>query len=59
MRLISVNEAAARLGLSPLTIRRLIRCGKLPHVRPTPRTVRLRETDLEAFLQARIGEAAR
>ena len=57
MRLITVNEAAARLGLSPLTIRRLIREGKLPHVRPTPRAVRVREADLEAFLQGRIGES--
>jgi excisionase family DNA binding protein len=49
MRLISVNEAAARLGLSPLTIRRLIRRGELPHVRPTPRTVRVPESAISAL----------
>jgi excisionase family DNA binding protein len=43
MRLISVNEAADRLSLSPLTIRRLIKRGELPHARPTARTVRIPE----------------
>ncbi len=49
MRLMSVNEAAARLGLSPLTVRRLIRRGVLPHARPTPRTVRVPESAVEAL----------
>ena len=49
MRLITVNEAAARLGLSPLTIRRLIQRGELPHVRPTRRTVRIPESAVTAL----------
>ncbi len=49
MRLLSVNEVAVRLGLSPLTIRRLIRQGKLPHVRPTPRTIRVPESAVTAL----------
>jgi excisionase family DNA binding protein len=49
MRLISVNEAADRLSLSPLTIRRLIRRGTLPHARPTPRTVRVPESAVAAL----------
>jgi excisionase family DNA binding protein len=49
MRLISVNEAADRLGLSPLTIRRLIQRGELPKVRPTPRTVRIPESAVTAL----------
>ena len=53
MRLISVNEAAIRLGLSPLTIRRLIRRGELPAVHPTKRAVRLREEEVEALI--RVG----
>jgi excisionase family DNA binding protein len=56
MRLISVNEAAARLGLSPLTIRRLIRRGELPHVRPTGRAIRVPEDAVEAII-ARKGTA--
>lgn len=50
MRLISVNEVAARLGLSPITVRRLIHRGTLPHVRPTGRTVRVPEDAVEAII---------
>jgi excisionase family DNA binding protein len=49
MRLISVNQAADRLGLSPLTIRRLIQRGELPQVRPTPRTIRIPESAVIAL----------
>jgi excisionase family DNA binding protein len=49
MRLLSVNEVASRLGLSPLTVRRLIRQGKLPYVRPTPRTIRVPESAVIAL----------
>ncbi len=58
MRLISVNEAAARLGLSPLTIRRLIRRGDLPHVRPAGRAVRVREEDVQALIRVGYRSAA-
>jgi excisionase family DNA binding protein len=56
MRLISVNEAADRLGLSPLTIRRLIQHGELPHVRPTPRTVRIPESAVIALATATTND---
>jgi excisionase family DNA binding protein len=49
MRLISVNEAGARLGLSPLTIRRLIQRGDLPHVRPAGRIARIPEEAVTAL----------
>jgi excisionase family DNA binding protein len=44
MRLISVNETAARLGVSPSTVRKLISAGLLPQVRVTRRTVRVPES---------------
>ncbi len=50
MRLISVNEVASRLSLSPLTVRRLIRRGELPHVRPTGRSIRVPEDAVEAII---------
>lgn len=57
MHLISVNEAATRLGLSPLTIRRLIRRGDLPHVRPTGRSVRIPEDAIADFIARRVTKA--
>ena len=59
MRLISVNEAAVRLGLSPLTVRRLIRRGTLPHVRPTGRTVRVPEDAVEALAKRQATAGGR
>jgi excisionase family DNA binding protein len=55
MRLISINEAAERLSLSRLTIRRLIRRGVLPHVRPTGRTIRVPEDAVEALARGASG----
>ncbi len=52
-RLIRVDEAADRLGLSPVTVRRMLSTGELPCVRPRPRAVRVREEDLLALM--RIG----
>jgi excisionase family DNA binding protein len=57
MRLITVNEAATRLGLSPLTVRRLIRRGQLPHVRPAGRTVRVPEDAVEAIITGKAASA--
>ena len=52
-RLLSVEEAARRLRLSPLTVRDYIRRQGLPAVRLSPRVLRVRERDLEAWLEAR------
>jgi excisionase family DNA binding protein len=52
-RLIRVDEAAARLGVSEITVRRMLSTGQLPCVRPRPRVIRVREDDLEALM--RVG----
>jgi len=59
MRLISINEAADRLSLSRLTIRRLIRRGVLPHVRPAGRIIRVPEDAVEALVRGSNAKAAR
>ena len=53
MRLISINEAAHRLSLSRLTIRRLIRRGVIPHVRLTGRAIRVPEDAIDALAEGR------
>jgi excisionase family DNA binding protein len=54
-RLLTVSEAAARLGQSDQTVRRKIRSGMLPAVQlGGPRSaVRIDERDLETWLYAR------
>ncbi len=51
IRLLRIDEAADRLALKPRTVRKLIRLGKLPAVRPTVRAVRVREDDVEALIR--------
>ena len=50
-RLLSVKAAAAHLGCSEAAIRKWIYQRRLPAVR-AGRLVRIRVTDLEAFVQA-------
>jgi len=50
-RLLRVEEVAERLGLRPSTVRKLIYLRRLPVVRPTPRSVRCREADIDAIIQ--------
>ncbi len=50
MRLLRLEEVAYRLGLKASTIRKLIRVGQVPAVRPTKRAVRVREEDVEALI---------
>ncbi len=55
-RLLRVEEAATLLGLQPVTVRRMIREGRLPLVRPTGfRAVRVREDDVEALTRVRAS----
>jgi excisionase family DNA binding protein len=49
-RLLSPNNVAERLNISPLTVRRWLKAGKLKGVR-LGRLWRVLERDLEAFLQ--------
>jgi excisionase family DNA binding protein len=53
MRLIRLAEAAELTNLSTATIRRLISTGELPAIRASSRSIRIAETDLQAFLERR------
>lgn len=51
-KLYTQREVAEILGVSTRTVRDL----PIRRVRPTPRTVRYREADLERFIAQRAGE---
>ena len=53
-QLLRIGEVAARLGLKPATVRKMLARGELLKMRPTKRAVRVREEDLEAFIQRGI-----
>lgn len=54
--LLTRDEAAARLGISVKTLRRLVRIGDLPAVRYSPTSVlRFREVDLRKFIESRTS----
>jgi excisionase family DNA binding protein len=57
MELLTVQETAAMLKLSPITIRRYIAAGRLPAVR-VGRAVRLRREAIEDFLEP-VGHGRR
>jgi excisionase family DNA binding protein len=48
--LVRVPEAAAKLGLKPSTIRKMIMQRRIEVFRPTPRSVRISERTIEAIL---------
>ena len=52
-RLMTAEEVAEFLQVSPHTVWRWIREEKLPAISISPRTYRIREEDLEAFLEER------
>ena len=55
-RLLTVEQAAAVLGVGSRTVRRLIWRGDLPAVRPVPGSVRIDSRDLAAYIeQLRAG----
>lgn len=58
--LLTVREAARRLAVSVPTVRRLLRDGKIPHVRPSPGVVRVKAADLDAYIERQTigGDAA-
>lgn len=56
--LITVREAAKRLAVSPLTIRRWVALRRVPVVR-IGRAVRIREQDLEALIAFGFQRAER
>jgi excisionase family DNA binding protein len=50
-KLLSRAEAAALLGLSPWTIRRYEKQGKLHSIKLSPITVRIRQSEVEALIE--------
>jgi excisionase family DNA binding protein len=58
MKLLTVDAVADRLSISSVTVRRLIADGKLPSVRPSPRTVRVPEEAVETLISGRAVRAA-
>lgn len=50
----TVDEAAAALGVSPITVYRLVNDGNLAAYRISGRRIRIDETALRAFLTGRI-----
>lgn len=55
-RFATVAEVAKRLRVSNMTVYRLVKAGQLPAVR-VGRGYRIRETDLQRYLEARYMDA--
>jgi excisionase family DNA binding protein len=56
-RLLDFDEALRLTGYrSRTTLRRLIKSGELPVVRLSKRALRIKESDLNAFIRARSGD---
>lgn len=49
-RLLNREEAAERLGLSPVTVGNMLRAGRLPGVK-LGRLWRIRDADLDAYIR--------
>jgi excisionase family DNA binding protein len=49
-RLLRVQEVADQLGLRVSTVRKMLRHGKLPTVRPAPRAVRVPQDAVSAWI---------
>src|SRR5579859_6954035 len=48
--LLTVREAASYLKVSPVTVKRYLKSGRLRAVHLSPRAVRIRHSELERFL---------
>ncbi len=57
-QLLTADEAAAMLGVSPLTIKRWRLSGLLPYVRLGPRITRVRREVVEEILRDGLSEKA-
>ncbi|MBA7469626.1 hypothetical protein ES707_04899 [subsurface metagenome] len=49
-RLLTIDEVAQRLRVATITVFRLMKSGKLPFIKVSRRFTRIREKDLEVFL---------
>lgn len=50
-QMVSPQQAADMIGVSRYTVRRLIKTGKLPAVKFTSATIRIRTADIERYMQ--------
>ncbi|MGA2873744.1 MAG: helix-turn-helix domain-containing protein [Candidatus Dormibacteria bacterium] len=53
--LLTLSDAAKRLGISTRHLARLLAPGDLPVVRLSPRVVRIAPADLDAYVESRKG----
>lgn len=53
-RLLTDQDVAERWGVSPFTVARLRREGGIPFVHITPRLVRMRVEDIEAYERSQL-----
>mgnify|MGYP002078601524 FL=1 len=58
-QLLRLSEVADRLQVSRSTVRRIVKEGRLRTVRVSPRSVRVRPQDLEAFIRESLEERRR
>jgi excisionase family DNA binding protein len=54
----TVDEYAARIKVAPATVRRMTRQDGLPHVRPRPRTIRIKVAEADQHLAAKASRSA-
>lgn len=48
--LLTIDEVAGELRISPRTVKRLIQTGALPAIKLSERVIRIRRTDLDALI---------
>lgn len=58
-QLLRLSEVAAQLQVSRSTVGRIVKEGRLRTVRVSPRSVRVRPQDLEAFIRESLEERRR
>jgi len=59
-RLLTPEEVAERLGISPVTARAWLRTGKLPVVKVGDRgLLRMRETEFNSYIRGLVAEQGR
>lgn len=56
MELLTVDEVAEILKLTPYTIRQFLKAGTLPGVKIGARQWRVRKDDLDAYVNGQVGQ---
>lgn len=57
-RLLTIEKVASFLQVSPSSVYRWIKAGKLPAIKLGHRQVRVRQTDLEAYIRSHLTTPA-